>query len=65
MVYLLSSANRRVYRWSMATGAYLNPYIVGINQGFNTLAPHEMAYSSGASAPVLGLREPARSSTST
>jgi hypothetical protein len=27
-VYLLSSANRRVYRWSIATVAYLNPYVV-------------------------------------
>jgi hypothetical protein len=45
-VYLLSSANRRVYRWSIATGAYLNPYIVGINQGFSTIAPTKMAYSS-------------------
>ena len=45
IVYLLSNANRRVYRWSIATGAYLNPYIVGINQGFSTIAPTKMAYS--------------------
>jgi len=46
IVYLLSSANRRVYRWSIATGVYLNPYIVGISQGFSTIAPTKMAYSS-------------------
>ena len=40
-VYLLSSANRRVYRWSISAGAYLNPYIVGINQGFSTRGPDE------------------------
>jgi hypothetical protein len=46
-VYLLSITNKRVYRWSIATGQYLNPYIVGINQGFSTLAPTKMAYSPG------------------
>jgi hypothetical protein len=54
IVYLLSSANRRVYRWSMATGTYLNPYVVGINQGFNTLAPTSMVYSSAHQRLYLG-----------
>ena len=54
IVYLLSSANRRVYRWSIATGAYLNPYVVGINQGFSTVAPTKMAYSSGHQRLYLG-----------
>jgi hypothetical protein len=53
-VYLLSSANKRVYRWSIATGAYLNPYIVGINQGFSTLAPVKMAFSSSHHRLYLG-----------
>jgi hypothetical protein len=53
-VYLLSSANKRVYRWSIATGAYLNPYVVGINQGFSTLAPTKMAYSSSHQRLYLG-----------
>jgi len=44
-VYLLSNVNRRVYRWSISTGAYLNPYVVGINQGFTTIAPGQMAVS--------------------
>jgi len=44
-VYLLSSANHRVYRWSIATGTYLNPYVVGIDQGFSTIAPTTMAFS--------------------
>jgi hypothetical protein len=54
IIYLLSSANRRVYRWSMATGTYLNPYIVGINQGFSTVAPTTMVYSSGHQRLYLG-----------
>ncbi|MGC3980188.1 MAG: hypothetical protein QM808_02920 [Steroidobacteraceae bacterium] len=54
MVYLLSIANKRVYRWSIATGAYLNPYIVGINQGFATIAPAKMAYSSDHKRLYLG-----------
>ncbi|HEY0681183.1 MAG TPA: hypothetical protein VGD45_02535 [Steroidobacter sp.] len=53
-IYLLSSANRRVYRWSMATGSYLNPYPVGVDQGFTTLAPTEMAYSSAHQRLYLG-----------
>jgi hypothetical protein len=53
-IYLLSSANRRVYRWSMATASYMNPYIVGINQGSSTLAPTRMAYSSAHQRLYLG-----------
>ncbi|MFL6600961.1 MAG: hypothetical protein ACJ8R9_06475, partial [Steroidobacteraceae bacterium] len=53
-VYLLSSTNKRVYRWSMATGTYLNPYVVGIDQGFSTLAPTNMAYSSSHHRLYLG-----------
>ncbi|HUQ08752.1 MAG TPA: hypothetical protein VM146_00455 [Steroidobacteraceae bacterium] len=54
VVYLLSSANRRVYRWSMATAAYLNPYVVGINQGFSTISPTRMAYSVAQHRLYLG-----------
>jgi hypothetical protein len=53
-IYLLSSGNRRVYRWSIATGAYLNPYVIGIDQGFNILVPEHMAYSSGQQRLYLG-----------
>jgi hypothetical protein len=53
-VYLLSSANKRVYRWSIATGSYLNPYVVGINQGTTTLAPTQMAFSSSHHRLYLG-----------
>lgn len=53
-VYLLSSANRRVYRWSIATGEYLNPYVVGIDQGFDTIAPTTMEYSSAHGRLYLG-----------
>ena len=53
-IYLLSSANKRVYRWSISTGKYLNPYVVGINQGFTTVAPTLMAYSSSHKRLYLG-----------
>jgi hypothetical protein len=53
-VYLLSSANKRVYRWSIASSAYLNPYSVGIAQGSTTLVPTRMAYSSGQQRLYLG-----------
>jgi len=54
VVYLLSSVNKRVYRWSLSTSAYLNPYVVGINQGFSTLAPSKMAYASNNQRLYLG-----------
>jgi hypothetical protein len=53
-VYLLSTANRRVYRWSIASGQYLNPYVVGINQGYSTEAPTKMAYSDSHHRLYLG-----------
>jgi hypothetical protein len=54
VVYLLSSVNKRVYRWSIAAGAYLNPYVVGINQGFTTVAPTKIAYAPGNQRLYLG-----------
>ncbi len=39
IVYLLSSVNHRVYRWSISSSAYLNPYVVGIDRGSSTIAP--------------------------
>lgn len=53
-IYLLSTANRRVYRWSMATGTYMNPYVVGLDQGFSVLAPTKMAYSNAHQRLYLG-----------
>ena len=43
-----------MYRWSIAAGAYLNPYVMGINQGFSTIAPTTMAYSSAQQRLYLG-----------
>jgi hypothetical protein len=54
IIYLLSSANRRVYRWSMATGEYLNPYIIGMSQGSDVEVPHKMVYSSAHQRLYLG-----------
>jgi len=54
VVYLLSSANRRVYRWSISAGAYLNPYIVGNNQGVDSAPPAKMEYSASHQRLYLG-----------
>jgi hypothetical protein len=54
IVYLLSSANKRVYRWSITTAEYLNPYVVGIDQGFSTTAPVHIAYSAEHQRLYLG-----------
>jgi hypothetical protein len=54
VVYLLSAANRRVYRWSIATGQYLNPYIVGLDLGYATLAPSSITYHPGHQRLYLG-----------
>jgi hypothetical protein len=54
VVYLLSRANRRVYRWSIATGQYLNPYVVGIAEGATTTAPVRIAYSAAHQRLYVG-----------
>ncbi len=54
VVYLLSNANRRVYRWSIATAKYLNPYVVGIDNGYGTIAPKQMAFSPANHRLYLG-----------
>ena len=54
VVYLLSVANRRIYRWSIASGTYLKPYTVGLNPGFGMLPPTTMAYSSGHQRLYVG-----------
>ena len=54
VVYLLSSANKRVYRWSIANGGYLNPWIVGLNQAFSSAAPTSMAYSANHQRLYVG-----------
>ena len=43
-----------MYRWSIATASYLNPYVIGINQGFSALVPEHMAYSSSQQRLYLG-----------
>jgi hypothetical protein len=50
IVYLLSSANRFVFRWSIAEAHYLDPYEVGSE----TLTPTNMAYSSALHSLYLG-----------
>ena len=54
VVYLLSAANKRVYRWSIATGQYLNPYIVGLDLGYATLAPTRITYHPAQQRLYLG-----------
>ena len=52
----LSTEQRQPARVSLVDfrGAYINPYVVGINQGFSTLAPTTMAYSSAHQRLYLG-----------
>ena len=64
IVYLLSRQNLRVYRWSISAERYLNPYVVGVSQGFSTVAPVKIAYSGAHGRLYLGY-EPARSAIST
>ncbi|NMH65501.1 PQQ-binding-like beta-propeller repeat protein [Shewanella salipaludis] len=45
IVYLLDRSNRRVYRWSSSSQSYLNPFVIGINDGFSSIAPTTMAVS--------------------
>ncbi len=54
IVYLLSKAAKRVYRWSIADGAYISPLAVGIVQGTGVLAPDAMAISGDATRLYLG-----------
>ena len=54
IIYLLSTANRRVYRWSMSTGAYISPYVVGVDLGLSIAAPTTMAYSPSHQRLYLG-----------
>ena len=64
IIYLLSNSNRRVYRWSISGGAYLNPYVVGINQGLSTAAPRRWPIRARTSA-CISVTARARSATST
>ncbi len=54
IVYLLSSANRRVYRWSISAGNYVNPYVVGVERGFTTDAPAVIAHVAAHQRLYLG-----------
>jgi hypothetical protein len=54
VIYLLSTANKRVYRWSMATATYLSPWVVGIDLGLDTIAPTRMAFSPANDRLYLG-----------
>jgi len=44
-VYLFSPENRRVYRWSAETESYLNPILVGEDNGFTVKSPTLMDHS--------------------
>jgi hypothetical protein len=53
-IYLLSAANKRIYRWSIANNAYINPLVVGLVQGAEVLAPEKMALSAAHGRMYLG-----------
>ena len=54
VVYLLSTVNRRVYRWSISAGSYINPYVVGVERGFTTDAPTVIALVAAHQRLYLG-----------
>nr|WP_324257315.1 hypothetical protein [Cellvibrio fontiphilus] len=54
IIYLLSKANGRIYRWSITTGNFINPLVVGTREGVNTLAPTSMSVSSDHQRLYLG-----------
>jgi hypothetical protein len=45
VIYLLSRARNRVYRWDPAAAAYLNPMVVGSTSFLETTTPGQMAYA--------------------
>lgn len=45
IIYLLSKANFRVYRWSVAKGEYISPLVIGRKTSLTNTAPNVMAYS--------------------
>jgi hypothetical protein len=53
-IYLLSEENNRVYRWSLADSAYTNPFIVGIQNGDETIGPTHMVVSPSLERLYLG-----------
>lgn len=54
VVYLLSRANRRVYRWSIATAEYLDPLVVGLAEAATTTPPERIAYSAAHQRLYVG-----------
>ncbi len=54
IIYMLSKYNKRVYRWSIATASYINPFILGLNQGLSTVAPTSIALSTAHKRLYLG-----------
>lgn len=53
-IYLYSAENRRIYRWSALTEGFLNPYIVGIDAGFQISVPNSIAWSEEHGRLYLG-----------
>lgn len=45
VIYLMSSINNRVYRWSMTANNYLSPLVIGDAQLLNGASPDLMTYS--------------------
>lgn len=53
-IYLLSSAQRRIYVWSTARGAYLNPILLGASDTGADRGPIDIAFSPTAQRLFLG-----------
>ncbi|MCP4699253.1 MAG: hypothetical protein GY862_20755 [Gammaproteobacteria bacterium] len=54
MVYLLSTANNRIFRWSAATSRYARPVYVGSTDVISPTSPNQMVYSLAHQRLYLG-----------
>ena len=54
VIYLLSEANNRIYRWDSVAGQHLNPIVVGSTSFLSTTSPTLMAYSPQHTRLYLG-----------
>ena len=54
MVYILSTANNRIFRWSAITSSYTNPIYVGSTDVLSAASPTQITYSSAHQRLYLG-----------
>jgi len=54
IVYLLSTANNRIFRWSATTASFTNPIYVGTTDVLSPVSPTQMTYSPAHHRLYLG-----------